>query len=211
MVWYTNLQCHVVEMLPLGLWMLRRKAPYCTCKHTTQCSAAMPCVLSIVVLFLSHICCYCVCFLCPLSQAEAQTRLSADGAPRAPSLANQVNPSSSSIYPPTQRMTSGVYSLLSYGFVPHSHPEHPDTFIPQLMKREAEAFGSGASTKTGARRENFPGVPVLHRPSGGWSSGFGRTLEDAYRNGGAAAPRFTTKTRCTSVVPYFEVRVDILC
>ena len=134
--------------------------------------------------------------LSPLSQAEAQTRLSADGTPPAPSLVSPRNPSASSVYPRTQRTASGVYSLLNYGVVPPSHPEHPDAFIPQLMKREAEAFGNGATMKTRARRKN-PGVPVLHRPSGGWSSGFGGTLEDAYRDRGAAAPRFTTKTRCT--------------
>lgn len=139
--------------------------------------------------------------LSPIPQAEARTRLSADNAPPAPSRVNPGNPRASGIYPPTQRTASGVYSLLNYGVLPPSHPEHPDAFIPHLIKREVDAFGSGATMKTRLRRLNSPAVPVLHRPSGGWSSGFGDTLEDVYRDRGVAAPRFTTKTRC-SIIDY---------
>lgn len=192
-----NHQCHVVNMFQ----NVTSGAVYAEAENTllhvrTHCSVLYRhAVISIAVPFLLRNYCYCDCVVSSIPQAEAQTRLAADGAPPAPSLVNPGNSSASSIYPPTQRTASGVYSLLSYGVVPPSHPEHPDSFIPHLIKWEADASGSGASMKTRLQRVNSPAVPALHRPSGRWSSGFGGTLEDAYRDRGAAAPRFTTKTR----------------
>ena len=80
--------------------------------------------------------------------------------------------------------------------MPPSHPEHPDAFIPHLINRETEAEDNEGTIKARLRKQTPSGVPVVHRPSGVWSSGFGSTLEDVYRDRGAMAPRFTTKTRC---------------
>lgn len=49
------------------------------------------------------------------------------------------------------------------------------------------------------RARDPPIVRAAHSPSGEWTSGFGTTLEDAYRDRGAVSPSFTTKTRCAAV------------
>lgn len=100
---------------------------------------------------------------------------------------------SASIYPSSKDTASGVYSLLSYGHVSCSHPEHPDTFIPELIRRE-EAGGADVRLWKEGVQDGPPSADQLLQ-YGTWKSGFGETLEDAYRGRGVVAPRFTTKTR----------------
>lgn len=112
-------------------------------------------------------------------------------------------------YPGNQATASGVYSLLSYGCVPSTHPEHPDSFIPHFLRREEEEaqrrerLADGPkkieTPKRPRRERDLPMVCAVHSPSGEWTSGFGTTLEDVYRDRGVLSPSFTTKTRC--VVP----------
>lgn len=106
--------------------------------------------------------------------------------------------SGSSIYPSAEEAASGVYSLLSYGRVVANHPEHPDAFIPELLRKE---WTGKHGRSTAPRKEHDPAIrhsdsPPLLRSLGGWSTGFGTALEDVYRDRGALAPRFTTKSRC---------------
>lgn len=103
-------------------------------------------------------------------------------------------------------MASGVYSLLDYGRLPPTHPEHPDTFIPEFVKAkeaeealERERVAKGGRRRWTTQRPQRPGDPpvvrAVHHPSGEWTSGFGTSLEDVYRGRGNISPRFTTKTR----------------
>lgn len=121
-------------------------------------------------------------------------------------------------YPSGPAAASGVYSLLAYGRVPSTHPDHPDSFIPELMAQEAAGVDveapairrggrqRAASARMGKRREEREGnqgaavgapppPPPPHRPVGDWTSGYGCELEDVYGNRGDAAPVLTTKTR----------------
>ena len=139
----------------------------------------------------------------PSSQADTEARLSAAAAAaitaEAPSTSNPKD-----IYPSDQATASGVYSLLNFGCVPPEHPEHPDAFIPELLKvmREEEkeraaTGGKGRWTFRRSRRWRDPPIAqVMHQPSGEWASGFGTVLEDVYRDRGTVSPYFTTKTRC---------------
>lgn len=141
----------------------------------------------------------------PSSQAAAEATLPAAAAAavtaESPSLT-----SSRDIYPSDQATASGVYSLLDFGCVPPEHPEHPDTFIPELLKameqeekERAPTGGKGRWTFRRSRRAGNAPVPqAVHHPSGEWASGFETALEDAYRDRGAVSPCFTTKTRCVS-------------
>ncbi|CAM9749843.1 unnamed protein product [Ectocarpus sp. 4 AP-2014] len=142
-------------------------------------------------------------------KAAAQARLQTTSAigsqePSAPTPGSQPN-TSKDVYPSSQATASGVYCLLNYGCVPPTHPEHPDTFIPEWLKRkEQEEISRQELLKMGGgkvwkprrnrRTRGAPVVPAEHRPSGEWVSGFGDTLEDAYRDRGAVSPSFTTKT-----------------
>lgn len=99
------------------------------------------------------------------------------------------------MYPSTEQTASGVYSLVKYGHVSESHVEHPDTFIPELLRLEQSGDYDTRSVEEKIRLMNRQVVPPPHRSTGAWISGFGRTLEDVYRNRGVYAPRFTTKTR----------------
>ncbi|CAM9192310.1 unnamed protein product [Hapterophycus canaliculatus] len=111
-----------------------------------------------------------------------------------------------STYPDTQATASGVYSLLSYGCVPSTHPEHPDSFIPHFVRQEEEKAKSRERLddekkmipQSPHRARDPPTVRAAHSPSGDWTSGFGATLEDAYRDRGAVSPSFTTKTSAFS-------------
>lgn len=144
----------------------------------------------------------------PSSQAAAEARLPVTAAAiditaEAPSITSPED-----IYPSDQATASGVYSLLDFGCVPPEHPEHPDTFIPELMKAEKEKIlereraGTGGKGRRTARRSpRSGGAPIaqaMHHPSGELISGFGTALEDVYRNRGTVSPCFTTKTRCVS-------------
>eukprot|EP00903_Cladosiphon_okamuranus_P009843 g9354.t1 len=140
-------------------------------------------------------------------KAAAEARLPAAAAAaitaESPSLTK-----SKDIYPSDQAMASGVYSLLDFGCVPPEHPEHPDAFIPELLKameqEEKERAAMGGKGKWTFRRAGRSGdAPVakaVHHPSGEWASGFGTALEDAYRDRGAVSPCFTTKTSSFSGV-----------
>lgn len=84
-------------------------------------------------------------------------------------------------------LASGVYGLITYGRVSPTHPEHPDTFIPNLLASRTSAASSG-------EEEEKP-LPMMHAACGGWASGYGRAMKDVYRDVGDAAPRFTIKNR----------------
>ncbi|CAM9105529.1 unnamed protein product [Scytosiphon promiscuus] len=108
-----------------------------------------------------------------------------------------------STYPGSQATASGVYSLLSYGSVPSTHPEHPDSFIPhfsewekvEAQRREQSNIDVKKRAHQRPRRaKDAPIARATHSRSGEWTSGFGATLEDAYRDRGAVSPSFTTKT-----------------
>lgn len=135
------------------------------------------------------------CFVTLLLQATAERARLADSASPDPEEEPQRHAGFPSIYPRNAATASGVYSLLSLGYVSPTHPEHPDAFIPELLKMEEHAV-EGANAWNERLRKGTPADSVpSHRPSGHWSSGFGCALEDVYRDRGVAAPRFTTKTR----------------
>lgn len=143
----------------------------------------------------------------PSSQAAAEARLPAAAAAAIMAEAPSTT-SSREIYPSDQATASGVYSLLEFGCVPPEHPEHPDTFIPELLKvmeteekERAVMGGKGRWTFRRPRRSrDAPIAQVVHHPSGVWASGLGTALEDVYRDRGTISPCFTTKTRCVFVV-----------
>lgn len=128
----------------------------------------------------------------PVRQVSTRTRL---GTPPVRSNTTPRHPSFASIYPSSEAAASGVYSLLSFGYVPPTHPEHPDTFIPALLKLEEEAGDTVTPWGKRRRRAAPSDISPSHHPCGGWSSGFGNSLEDVYRDRGTASPRLTTKTR----------------
>lgn len=146
-----------------------------------------------------------VCMNDPVPQAAAEARLPAAAAA---AITAEASPTTSSkdIYPSDQATASGVYSLLDFGCVPPEHPEHPDTFIPEMLKvvekEEKESAATGVKGRWTFRRprrsRDTPIAQAVHHPSGVWASGFGTALEDVYRDRGTVSPCFTTKTRCVS-------------
>lgn len=76
-----------------------------------------------------------------VTQARGQDALRADNIVP-PNLFGQVLQSYPAYYPSHIGSASGPYALLAFGEVPASHPEHPDTFLPLYMARQASLLRS---------------------------------------------------------------------